>query len=158
MNTLQQQIRKNQLELNKITTQVQEYEKDKYNAYQNYLYKRALYGLSSLPQDEVATMCSKKKQRIINVYKRAQDILNVAKQQATIYYTNNFFKAFFPESSLTQEILECTETDVKFKNTLNFKDLNIDKDQIIAIFIEEGVLPKNFLSLTRDPNQLPRLK
>ena len=50
------------------------------------------------------------------------------------------------------------ETDTTFKNTLNFKDLGIDKSQIISIFIAEGVLPRNFLSLQEGPNQLPRLK
>jgi hypothetical protein len=50
------------------------------------------------------------------------------------------------------------EIDDKFKNTLTFKDLGINKEQIITIFIAEGILPKNFLSLDRDPNQLPRLR
>ena len=39
-----------------------------------------------------------------------------------------------------------------------FKDLGIEKKDIISIFITEGILPKNFLSLDKDPNQLPRLK
>ena len=38
------------------------------------------------------------------------------------------------------------------------RDLNISKDNIISIFILEGILPKNFLSLQENPNQLPRLK
>jgi len=90
-----------------------QYEQDSYSPYQNYLYKRALYGLNAISKEELATMCSKKKQRV---------------------------------------------TDPNFRNVLTFKDLNISKDQIISIFIEEGVLPKNFMSLTMDPNQLPRLK
>ena len=137
---------------------VMQYETDGYSQYQNYLYKRALYGLDALSQQELATMCSKKKQRIINVYKRAQVVLNKFKQQLTIQYTNLFFKTLFPKSPLTDFLLSETETDEKFKNTLTFKDLNISKEQIISIFIEEGILPKNFLSLERDPNQLPRLK
>jgi hypothetical protein len=59
---------------------------------------------------------------------------------------------------MTAFFLENTETDVKFKNTLTFKDLGIEKKDIISIFIAEGILPKNFLSLDKDPNQLPRLK
>jgi hypothetical protein len=50
------------------------------------------------------------------------------------------------------------ETDVNFKNTLTFKDLKISKEDIITVFIQEGVLPKNFMEMTSDPNQLPRLK
>jgi hypothetical protein len=102
-------------------------------------------------------MCSKKKQRIVNVYKRAQDVLNIAKQKATIYYTNLLFQTLFPESPMTQAVLECNETDVKFKNSLTFKDLNLSKTQIISIFIAEGILPRNFLSL-EEPTQLPRLR
>jgi hypothetical protein len=137
---------------------VMQYESDGYSQYQNYLYKRALYGLDALTEKELATMCSKKKQRIINVYKRAQLILNKFKQQITIQYSNFIFKTLFPKSPLTELLIADTETDDKFKNTLTFKDLGINKEQIISIFMAEGILPKNFLSLDKDPNQLPRLR
>lgn len=155
MEKLKEQIKNYQLYAGKTYMQ---YEQDKYSAYQNYLYKRALYGLEALEPNELAAMCSKKKQRIINVYKRAQSVLNVAKQKATIHYTNMLFKTLFPKSPLTQILLGETEVDEKFKNTLTFKDLNISKDNIISIFMAEGILPQNFLSLDKNPNQLPRLK
>jgi hypothetical protein len=155
MEKLKQNIKEYQLNAGKTHTQ---YEQDSYSHYQNYLYKRALYGLSSINQEELDTMCSKKKQRIINVYKRAQVVLNTLKQQATISYSNFIFKTLFPNSPITQFLLSETETDTTFKNTLNFKDLGIDKQQIITIFIAEGVLPRNFLSLEVQQNQLPRLK
>jgi len=135
-----------------------EYETDKYTPYQNYLYKRALEGLNSLSQQELATICSKKKKRIEKVHIRAQQAINLYKQRLTNKFTNLLFEKLFPESPLTQFFIDNTETDMKFKNTLNFKDLNIKKDDIIAIFIEEGVLPKNFMEITNDPNQLPRLR
>ena len=134
------------------------YDTDGLNQYQNYLYKRALYGLSSLTEQELATMCNKKKQRIINVYKKAQTILNVLKQKISINYTNSLFLNLFPNSNLTASLIEHTEIDEKFKNCLTFKDLNINKTDIITIFIEEGVLPKNFLSLQEAPVNLPMLK
>jgi hypothetical protein len=155
MEKLKQQIKDYQLSAGKMYMQ---YETDGYSQYQNYLYKRALYGLDALTQQELATMCSKKKQRIINVYKRAQVVLNKFKQELTIQYTNLLFKRLFPNSPLTDALLANTETDDKFKNTLTFKDLGIEKKDIISIFITEGILPKNFLSLDKDPNQLPRLK
>jgi hypothetical protein len=155
MEKLKQNIKEYQLNAGKTHTI---YEQDSYSNYQNYLYKRALYGLSSINQEELDIMCSKKKQRIINVYKRAQVVLNTLKQQATISYTNFLFKTLFPKSPITQFLLSETETDTTFKNTLNFKDLGIDKSQIISIFIAEGVLPRNFLSLEAPQNQLPRLK
>ena len=155
MERLKQQIRNYQLSAGKMYMQ---YETDGYSQYQNYLYKRALYGLDALTQQELATMCSKKKQRIINVYKRAQVVLNKFKQELTIQYSNFIFKTLFPNSPLTDALLAHTETDEKFKNTLTFKDLGIEKKDIISIFMAEGILPKNFLSLDKDPNQLPRLK
>lgn len=154
MEKLKQQVRNYQLNAGKTYMQ---YEQDKYSTYQNYLYKRALYGLDALSQEELATMCSKKKQRIINVFKRAQIVLNVAKQKATIAYTNALFKTLFPKSPITEFLLSETETDPSFKNTLTFKELRINKDEIVDIFIREGILPKNFLSLEQ-PNSLPRLR
>lgn len=155
MEKLMKNVTDYQLRAGKIYMQ---YEQDQYSQYQNYLYKRALYGLDALSQQELATMCSKKKQRIINVYKRAQVVLNKFKQELTIKYTNLLFKTLFPKSPITDILLSQTETDEKFKNTLTFKDLNISKEQIISIFIAEGILPKNFLSLKEAPVSLPMLK
>jgi hypothetical protein len=154
MEKLKQEVRNYQMR----SQTVMSYEQDGYTAYQNYLYKRALYGLSALTDKELATMCSKKKQRIINVYKRAQVTLNKFKQQVTINYSNFIFESLFPESPITQFLLADNEIDEKFKNTLTFKDLGIEKQDIIAIFMAEGILPKNFLDLKDAPNQLPRLK
>jgi len=122
------------------------------------LYKRALYGLSAFTQQELATMCSKKKQRVSKVYMKGQNVINLYKQKITNAYSNFIFKTLFPESPLTQFFLETEETDVEFKNTLTFKDLGITKDQIVGLFISEGILPKNFHSLEKDFNALPRLK
>jgi hypothetical protein len=155
MEKLKENVKNYQLNASTKTTQ---YLSDGYSQYQNYLYKRALYGLDSLDEKELVTMCSKKRQRIVNVYKRAQIIVNKLKQEITIQQSNFIFKTLFPNSPITEFLLSETETDEKFKNTLTFKDLNISKDQIISIFMAEGVLPKNFLSLEGPQNQLPRLK
>ena len=154
MEKLKEQVRNYQMR----SQTVMSYEQDGYTAYQNYLYKRALYGLDALSEAELATICSKKKQRIINVYKRAQVTLNKFKQQLTIKYSNFIFETLFPKSPITQFLLTDNETDDKYKNTLTFKDLGIEKQDIISIFIAEGILPKNFFDLKEMPNQLPRLK
>lgn len=154
MEKLKQNIRDYQLSSPKYA----HYEQDKYSAYQNYLYKRALYGLDALTEKELKETCSKKKQRIVNVYRRAQVVLNRFKQEVSIKKTNYIFEKFFPKSELTFSIISQTETDDNFRNTLTFKDLNITKDDIISIFIVEGILPKNFLSLREAPISLPSLK
>jgi hypothetical protein len=139
---------------NKVT----KYEIDSYTQYQNHLYKRALYGLNAFTQQELATMCSKKKQRVSNVYLRGQKVINLYKQKLTVVYSNMLFKTFFPDSPITNYLLGEQELDVKHTNTLTFKDLNISKEDIITVFMAEGILPKNFLSITVDPNALPRLR
>jgi len=155
MEKLKQQVKNYQLNAGKTYIQ---YESDGYSQYQNYLYKRALYGLNALTKKELDTMCSKKKQRILNVYKRAQKVLNVFKQQVTNQYSNYIFQTLFPKSPWTEAMITYSEVDEKYTNTLTFKDLNITKDDIITIFIAEGVLPKNFLSLKEAPVSLPKLK
>ena len=155
MEKLKQEIKSYQLNAGKTYMQ---YETDRYSQYQNYLYKRALYGLNALSEQELATMCSKKKQRILNVYKRAQKVLNVFKQQVTNQYSNYIFQTLFPKSPWTEAMVAYSEVDEKYTNTLTFKDLNIGKSDIISIFMSEGILPKNFLSLQEAPVTLPRLK
>ena len=140
------------------TSTYMQYEQDSYSAYQNHLYKRAIYGLGAFTQEELVQLCSKKKQRINNVFLKGQKVINLYKQKLSVHYTNLIFKKLFPNSPVTNFFLNNTELDSEFKNTLTFKELKISKDEIIAIFIEEGVLPKNFHSIKTDPNMLPRLK
>lgn len=128
----------------------QEFEKDKYSPYQNYLYKRALYGLDSLSVEELNTMCSKKRSRILNVYNRGQLVVNKYKHQVTKKLTDKLLGSLFPNSSLISEIIKYEDIDNNYKNTLTFKDLSIEKDLIVDLFMTEGILPKNFLSLEKN--------
>ena len=120
------------------------YEKDPYSEYQNFLYKRALYGLKMYDQEEVKNMHWQKKKRIIKVNKRTQKILNVWKQEITNVYTQIFFEQLFPKSPVTADLKNCQYTDSKFKCTLSFKDLGLKKDHIVKKLHKEGILPKNF--------------
>ena len=74
MEKLKQQIKEYQLNAGKTYMQ---YEQDRFTSYQNYLYKRALYGLNALTEQELASMCDKKKQRISRVYLKGQQAINV---------------------------------------------------------------------------------
>jgi len=120
------------------------YEQDNYNNYQNYLYKRALYGLSSITEEELTTMCSKKKQRIVNVYKKAQITLNRVKQEITIKQGNLLFQWLLPESPITAYLFANSDVDDKVVNTLTFKDLSINKQQIITILLRKVCFLKTF--------------
>jgi len=127
----------------------QDFEQDKYSTYQNYLYKRALYGIDSLSVNELNSMCSKKKSRIHNVYNRAQLVVNNYKHRVTKQLTDKLLLSLFPNSSLISELNSYEDMDANYKNTLTFKDLCIHKDQLVELFMLEGILPKNFLSLEK---------
>lgn len=134
------------------------YEQDEFSAYQNQRYKRVLYGLRSLNKEEYNKTCKAKRKRISKVYFKGQKVINKLKQESTNAYTNLIFKTLFPNSPLTNWLLENTQTDEGFKNTLELSDVNINKHDIIKAFIEEGILPKNFMEVKTDPNKLPRFK
>ena len=139
---------------------VTKYEQDNFNSYQNYLYKRALYGLKGLPQEELEKMCSAKKKRVNNVFFRAQKLLNRHKHKITKNYFDDFLSSLFPNSNVLRVLTSVNEIDDDHLNTLSFKELGIEKNDIANLFVEEGVLPKNFFELTiqDDPKFLPKLK
>lgn len=136
------------------------YDTDGLNSYQNYLYRRALYGLKAIPEDELNKICSAKKKRINNVYLRAQRVLNVYKHKVTKMLTDSLLTNLFPNSVIAKSLSNIEEFDAEELNTLAFKDLGIEKSDIVELFIEEGILPKNFKELTPQdsPNFLPSLK
>jgi hypothetical protein len=117
-----------------------------------------LYGLNSLTEEELVIHVLKRNKELLMCIRRAQIILNRFKQKIVMEYTNNLFQKLFPKSEITKVFNNYDNIDDTFKNTLTFKDLNISKEQIISIFMSEGILPKNFLSLQENPNQLPRLR
>jgi hypothetical protein len=137
---------------------VTEYQSGSYTEYQNYLYNRALNGLRALSKDELETLNNKKKQRITRVYVKAQTAINLYKQSLTNKITNRIFDSLFPQSPIAEFFKQNTEVDSKFKNKLKFKELGIEKEDIIELFISQGILPRNFRDLKTDPNRLPRLK
>jgi hypothetical protein len=95
---------------------VMSYETDGFSSYQNYLYKRALFGLKGLPEAELATICSAKKARINKVYKRGQRLINLYKQKLTIEFTNKLFSTLFPKSSLVKELTQDESEEFCFQN------------------------------------------
>lgn len=125
------------------------FEKDAFNATQNFLYKRVMFGLRVYSPEEVLTMNFAKKKRIERVHLRCQHVLNIWKQQLCNQYTNRIFETFFPKTEMAKffYVTHRDTVDSSFMNTLNFKDMGITKFQIVDKLISEGVLPKDFHSL-----------
>jgi len=126
-----------------------EFERDPFNAYQNFLYKRALFGLSVYQEVELSTMHKDKKKRITKVHQRAQQVLNIWKQQLTNQWAAELMGKFFYHSNLVKEFSQnvADAIDPDYISNLEFKSLGIDKKEIVNKLIEEKVLPKDFYNL-----------
>jgi hypothetical protein len=125
-----------------------DYEIDPFNQYQNFLYKRALFGLKIYTPEELDAMKKEKRARINKIQRKTQKTLNVYKQEIVNSLTNNIFQRYFPNSPITRALLgEFNFTDYEYVNTLDFKALGIGKEHIVNRLIREKILPKNFYEL-----------
>lgn len=159
-NKLEDKLKKNKFEYKGSLEQFQqygsqidgqrymEYEVDPFNSYQNFLYKRVLYGLNIYSKDEVEQMPAKKRIVIQKNQRKGQRTLNLYKQEIVNRITNNFFQKYFPNSPITKALTgEFNCTDEEFINKLDFKSLGITKRDIIDRFIQAKLLPSNFYEL-----------
>lgn len=134
------------------------YEFDEFNERQNFLYRRALFGLGVYTQEEQNRMHWDKKKRIVKVHERTQIILNLWKQEIANKKVCLFFANVFGKSKFIEPLLD-NYTDPGFKNTLDFKDLGVKKKHIVQKLIIEGILPKGFYQLKNEKTEwLPQLK
>jgi len=133
-----------------MQTKTSRFEKDPYNSYQNFLYNRALFGLSIYSQDEISKMSIEKKKRINKSYKKCQVVVNLLKQEVTNQLANEFFVRIFSGMEITNSLVNYfgTEGHPDHVNNMSFKMLKINKPLVIARLIERKVLPKNFNQLT----------
>ena len=127
-----------------------QFEKDPFNSYQNFLYKRALFGLSVYQKEELDKMHWDKKRRIEKVHERAQKVLNLWKQEMTNQWLGTILSTVFHHSSFVKELNEKfgSETDEQYISKVDFKSLGISKQQVVEKLIQEKILPANFYQLT----------
>jgi len=121
----------------------QEYTGQNYNQVQNFLYKRALFGLGIYNKQELKELTPKEKSKVISLHNRTRKELNKLKQQLVIKQSNYFF-SLFPNSALAKDILDNPFIDPKLGNKFSFSDFGIKKEHVIDLLIEVNVLPKNF--------------
>ena len=132
-----------------MQTKLSRFEKDPYNSYQNFLYNRALHGLSIYSQDEVSKMSIEKKKRINKSHNKCQTVVNLLKQEVTNQLANDFFVRWFPEMEITKSLVNYfgTTGHEDHINNMSFKLLKISKPLVIARLIETKLLTKNFNQL-----------
>jgi hypothetical protein len=134
-----------------------QYEQDPFNGHQNFLYNRALYGLSIYAPEEIKEMPVEKKKRIVRIHKKAQTVINLWKQEIVNAAANRFFTNIFPDMEITHTLVNYygIEGDPEHVNNLSFKMLKISKQEVVNKLIEKKVLPKNFNQLKQDESRVP---
>jgi len=127
------------------------FEYTRLNSYQHFLFKRVLHGLNVYSKEEVEKLHWDKKRRISKVWKRSQREINAWKQMICNKKVNDYFKRTFKGPTM-EYITSVPATEVldDYKNTLTFKELNIQYEDVILLFMSKGLLPKNYLTL--EPN------
>lgn len=131
------------------------------NKRQNELYSRLLKGLSLYDKDTLYDMNSRTKNGIDKRHIKAQNLLNVWKQELMINMSNTIFEAYDIKENITiknedgvnetakiklSELFN--QPDPNFTCTLSFKDLGINKGKIIEKFLEARLLPEDFMELS----------
>ena len=122
-----------------------------YTDHQNFLYNRALYGLSIYTPEEVVIMAPEKRKKIIQIHKKTQKILNLWKQEIVNTLANKLFTDIFPDMEITKTLVDYygTSGDPDYINNMSFKSLKINKEQIASYLIKKKILPKNFNELNQ---------
>ena len=131
---------------------IQELEYTKLNPYQHFLFKRVLHGLNMYTKDEVNFMHWDKKRRITKVWKKGQEVINELKQYVCYQKSNSIFSIFAKSEAGQQLLNQPFEYLPDYNNKMSLKDLDLRYEDVIIKFMQEGLLPKNFLLLKSNPN------
>jgi hypothetical protein len=121
-----------------------------FNTLQQRMYKRLVYGIENIPKAEMLTIDRKERERIIARHARAQEVINIYKNEVMAITCDKIFGKIFWNSPIAKEMVAYSSDSeaLKEENTLSFRELGIKKHQLAAKFIESGLLPLNFFQLS----------
>lgn len=124
----------------------QQFEQDVFNAYQNRLYKNAVYGLASYDLPQLRQMNLREKLAIKRIHRLTQQVLNQWKQEIVSKLVDEFLLSVFHKSRWVKDMVASTTeyTNVKETNCFDFSELNISKADIALKLMEQNILPANF--------------
>lgn len=124
--------------------------KNAFNPLQQKIYRRLLYGLEAVSATELREMPETEKQELTQMHSRAQQVINLWKNQIMASYIDKLFGEMFWHSDIAKEMVDLSN-DQEFmheENTLSFKELGITKPQVAHKLMEHGLLPVNFFYLS----------
>lgn len=151
-------IYEGQLSENQVTPRVRQEQIvfEGLNVTQTELYRRAMYGLKIYPQPVIRAMTNLQRRKITKKSRRAQNVLNIWKQQICNAMANKIIEQTFKMTPVVRQLLDlhADYVDLEYVNNIPFKDLGVKRHHIIRKFIVEGILPSDFYDL-RD--EVPRI-
>jgi hypothetical protein len=119
-----------------------------FNKVQQKLYAETVYGLTAFTTDELEMMPKTRKKSVLSRFLKAQDILNQWKQHLVYSKIDHILLSLFPRSRVVKQITSISGVDKDLKDRHTFKELGINQVEIAQKLVEEGILPKDFFSLT----------
>ena len=122
-----------------------------FNKIQQKIYAETVYGLTAFTTQEIEMMPKTRKKNILSRFLKAQNILNEWKQHIVYSKLDLILLSIFPRSSVVKKIASTNGVDRKTKDRHTFKELGINQIQIAQKLVNEGILPKDFFSLSLKP-------
>lgn len=113
---------------------------------QKQLYEEALFGIKKYSPEDLYKMKGKRKDYIHKKAVKTQIVLNEFKQKVMIAYSDYILKKTCPQSIISL-FQKHTKESNSYICTLTFKELNINKKDIVDLLIEKQILPLDFYSL-----------
>jgi hypothetical protein len=122
-----------------------EYQKE-LSTYQMRLYHDVLYGLNSYSMKQLREMSSAEKQEITAKHLACKKVLNKWKQQILSKAVDELLLSIFFKSTTIRQWVKRGKgfTDSTKDVDISFRELGIDKRQIIDRLIEKRILPQDF--------------
>ena len=118
-----------------------------FNSVQQFMYRKALYGLAVYEQHEISKMSRQEKFSIIKMQKKAQKVINIFKIDTINAQLRTFFGKYFHNSSQAKEFMDEKYTSYSEVCNIDFRDLGINKHMIAKKLVENDVLPLDFFQL-----------
>jgi hypothetical protein len=140
-------IQQQQLHGNNRSTRQYQPQDIPFNDLQQFIYRKALYGLAVYKPQDVKNLERKEKFEIIKLQRKAQHVINVFKLDTINQMVKGLFGKYFWNSDQGKEFVDEKYTDYNEVCSMSFKDLGINKHMVAQKLIEAKVLPVDFFQL-----------
>lgn len=118
-----------------------------FNSVQQFMYRKALYGLAVYQPHEVKKMSREEKFSIIKLQKKAQQVINIFKIDTVNAQLRLFFGKHFHNSDQAKEFMDDKYTSYDQVCNIDFRDLGINKHMVAQKLIDSNILPLDFFKL-----------